>query len=219
MSLIQGLGRAVTRAGSSRSALIATGAIAGTAGLVSNTAGAALDATSEAAFSDPEADKYFVGSRGFGPGVMLDAALGPGVAAAGTAGGAGLGALGGAALAGGVGAALRSTEFAKDINIPKNFGDDLPLIGGKKVPILGGQNLFKAGKMGSARGKLVTGGLAAAGALVGAGFGASTYTRSHVNRNRDFYQQSPYNRGSAMQAASTNAYGDMVLGMHNSRRG
>lgn len=132
MSLIQGLGRAVTRAGSSRRALIATGAIAGTAGLISNTAGAALDATSEAAFSDPEADKYFVGSRGLGPGVILDSALGPGAAAAGTAGGAGLGALGGAVLAGGVGALLRSTEFAEDINVPKTFGDKLPLIRRKK---------------------------------------------------------------------------------------
>jgi hypothetical protein len=57
------------------------------------------------------------------------------------------------------------------------------------------------------------------GAIAGGAFGAATYSRSYVNRNRDFFQQSPYNRGSAMQAASTSAYGDMVLGMHNSRRG
>lgn len=218
MGLMQGLGRAVTRAGSSRKALIATGAIAGTAGLGSSIARPTLDAANEAAFSDPESDRAFLGSRGLSPGTLLDSTLGPGVAGAGTVAGAGLGALGGAALAGGVGAALRSSDIGRDINIPKNFSDDIPLIGGKKVPF-GGTNLLKAGKMGSARGKLVMGGMAAVGGIVGAGFGAATYTKSYVNRNRDFFEQSPYNRGSAMQASSTNAYGDMVLGMHNSRRG
>lgn len=57
------------------------------------------------------------------------------------------------------------------------------------------------------------------GAIAGAAIGAGAGIASYVNRNRDFYESNPYSRGSAMQASSTGAYGDIVLGMHNSRRG
>lgn len=211
---MQGLGRAVTRAGSSKAALGGIAAVGLTSGLVGSTARPALDAANEMAFSDQDADRYFLGERGLSPGTILDSTIGSGAAAAGTVAGGALGAVGGGLLGLGVGSAINEAKFQKDINIPKNFADDIPLIGGKKVPLVGGQNLFKGGVGG--RGKIA---MAAAGAVVGGGYGASTFVRSHVNRNRDFYQQSPYNRGSAMQAASTNAYGDMVLGMHNSRRG
>jgi hypothetical protein len=214
MSLLQSLGRAVTRAGSSRSAIIATAAIAGTAGMVSNTSGAVLDAANEAAFSDPNTDRYFLGERGLSPGTMLDASLGSGAAVAGTGIGAAVGAAGGAMLGAGIGGMLKDSKFANDINVPNKFAEGLPLIGGKKVPLIGGENLFKGGVGG--RGKILMAGL---GLAAGGALGASTYTASHINRNRDFYTQSPYSRGSAMQASSTQAYGDMVLGMHNTRRG
>jgi len=214
MALMQGLGRAVTRAGSSRAALGGVAAVGLTAGLVNSTARPALDAANEMAFSDKDTDRYFLGERGLSPGTILDSTVGAGSAAAGTIAGGTLGAAGGGLLGLGIGSTLNETKLKKDINIPKNFAQDIPLIGGKEVPLVGGKNLLKAGIGG--RGKI---GMAAAGAIIGGGFGASTFVRSHVNRNRDFYQQSPYNRGSAMQASSTNAYGDMVLGMHNSRRG
>lgn len=76
-----------------------------------------------------------------------------------------------------------------------------------------GKTLFKAGK----QGKL--GALIAGGAIVGAAVGGTAFARGYSSRNREFMQQSPYNRGSAMQANSTQAYGDVVLGMYNSRRG
>jgi hypothetical protein len=220
MSLLNSIGRSATRAGSSKKALIGVGVAAGAIGLGQSTVGAAVDAGNDIAFGDPDADKYFLGSRGLSPGTLLEGTLGSsGAAATGTIAGGALGMAGGAALGIGTAGMLRNTEFAKDINIPKNFADDIPLMGGKKVPLLGGQNLFKAGKMGSARGRAVAFGLGAVGAIAGGAYGASTYTRSQVNRNSDFYKQSPYSRGSATQAASTNAYGDMVLGMHNARRG
>ena len=220
MALLNSIGRSVTRAGSSRKALIGVGVAAGAVGLAQSTTGAVVDAGNDIAFGDPDADKYFLGSRGLSPGTLLEGTLGSsGAAAAGTVGGGALGMAGGAAFGIGAAGMLSNTEFAKDINIPKNFADDLPLIGGKQVPLVGGQNLFKQGKMGSARGRAVAFGLGALGAVAGGAYGASTYTRSQVNRNADFYKQSPYSRGSAVQAASTNAYGDMVIGMHNSRRG
>lgn len=220
MSLLNSIGRSVTRAGSSKKALIGVGLAAGGAGLAQSTAGAVVDAGNEIAFGDPNADQYFLGSRGLSPGTMLEGTLGSsGAAQIGTMTGGVFGAAAGGMV--GVGAAeiLRGSEFSKDVNIPKNFADDLPLVGGKKVPLVGGMNVFKAGKMGSARGRAVAFGLGALGVVAGGAYGASTYTRSQINRNADFYRQSPYSRGSAMQAASTNAYGDMVLGMHNARRG
>ena len=214
MSLLQGLGRAVTRAGSSRKALYGVAGVAGLAGLGNTVTGAGMDAMQDVALGDPEADAAFLGGRGLSPGTILDSTLGPNVAAAGTIAGSAVGALGGGALGLGVGAMLKDTKFANDVNVPAKFSDNIPIIKGKKVPLIGGENLFKAGKGG--KGKIAMG---IAGAIAGAGLGATAYTASHVNRNRDFYRSSPYSRGSAMQASSTQAYGDMVLGMHNSRRG
>lgn len=110
-------------------------------------------------------------------------------------------------------------ELSKDVNMPKKFAKDIPLVGGKDIPMVGGKKILSAGKIGKGRGRAVGMGLAAVGAIGGAAIGGTAYAKSYVNRNRDFFEQSPYSRGSAMQASSTNAYGDMVLGMHNSRRG
>ena len=91
----------------------------------------------------------------------------------------------GAAVGIGGAGMLSNTEFAKDINIPKNFADDLPLIGGKQVPLVGGQNLFKAGKMGSARGRAVAFGLGALGAVAGGGIRSiNIYKKSNKQKCR-----------------------------------
>jgi hypothetical protein len=182
------------------------------AGVVGNSARSFLDLGNEAAFGDKDADRYFLGQRGLSPGTMLDSNIGSNVAAGGTIAGGILGAAGGAAAGIGASSMLKEAKFANDVNIPSKFADDIPLIGGKKVP-MGGTTLFKGGVSSKARG------LGLAGAAVGGVIGASAFVSSHINRNRDFYKANPYNRGSAMQASSTGAYGDIVLGMHNSRRG
>ena len=73
-------------------------------------------------------------------------------------------------------------------------------------------------------------GLGAMGAIAGAGIGgavggsmgvalpAAASIGGHINRNQEFYRQSPYTSSSST-AAQLNASGDIVLGMHNSRRG
>jgi hypothetical protein len=182
------------------------------AGLVGNSARSFLDLGNEAAFGDENADRYFLGERGLSPGTVLDSTFGSGMAAGGTIAGGALGAAGGAAAGIGASKMLKEAKFANDINIPKKFADDIPLIGGKNVP-LGGKTLFKGGVTTKARG------LGLIGAAVGGAVGASAFVSSHINRNREFFQSNPYSRGSAMQASSTGAYGDIVLGMHNTRRG
>lgn len=182
------------------------------AGLVGNSARSFVDLGNEAAFGDPNADRYFLGERGLSPGSLLDASTGSAFAAGGTIAGGLLGAAAGGAVGMGASSMLKEAKFANDINIPERIAKDVPLIGGKKIP-MGGKTLFKGGVSSKAKG------LGLLGAAVGGAIGASAFVSSHVNRNRDFYKANPYSRGSAMQASSTGAYGDIVLGMHNTRRG
>lgn len=146
------------------------------------------------------------------PGSVLDAVGGPAASVASPIVGGALGAAGGLAMGAGAASMLKEAKFANDINIPEKFSDNIPLLKGKKVP-LGGKTLFKGGVSSKARG------LGLLGAVAGGAIGATAMTASYINRNKDFFQSNPYNRGSAMQASSTGAYGDIVLGMHNSRRG
>lgn len=189
------------------------------AGVVASSARSVLDLGNEAAFGDQDADRYFLGERGLSPGTVFDSKFGSGFTAGASLAAGGIGAVAGATVGIGGARALANASLKKDINIPKNFADDLPLIGGKKVPLIGGEKLFSAGKMSSGKGKAIIGGLGLIGGMIGAGIGGSAPVASHVNRNADFFKANPYSRGSAMQASSTGAYGDIVLGMHNSRRG
>ena len=182
------------------------------AGAVGNSARSVLDLGNEAAFGDQDADRYFLGEKGLSPGSLVSSAVGSEFAAGATIAGGVVGAGAGAAVGMGASSMLKDAKFSKDINIPSKFADDIPLIGGKKIP-MGGKTLFKGGVSSKAKG------LGLIGAAVGGAVGASAFVSGHINRNRDFYKANPYNRGSAMQASSTGAYGDIVLGMHNSRRG
>lgn len=206
MALLKGIGRSITRAGSSGKTLGAVAAVAGTAGLISQTARPALEVGNEA-IGDPNADRAFLGSRGLTPSAIIDAQMGPGVGATGTIAGGALGALGGGIIGAGVGSMLKNAEIAETLKVPS------------KVPVIGDKTILKAGKMGKIRGGFAVAGLGAVGAIAGATFGATQMARNYVERNRDFFEANPYSRGSAMQASATGAYGDIVLGMHNSRRG
>jgi hypothetical protein len=57
-----------------------------------------------------------------------------------------------------------------------------------------------------------------AGAAIGGGIGAAP-TVGYINRNRQLLRESPYSNTSMMTADALNATGDIVFGMHNSRRG
>jgi hypothetical protein len=172
------------------------------AGMINNSARSVVDAAGETAFNDPNADRAFMGEQGFSPGGIMDSMATSGGAQLGVAASAGLGALGGGLVAGALGKTIKSGS-----------GLEEAVKVSSKVPLIGGKTLLKAGKAGKAPGLL------AAGIIGGAALGATQFAGRYVERNKQFFQQSPYSRGSAMQASSTQAYGDIVLGMHNSRRG
>lgn len=221
----RGAGRGMSGMGDNKMMPIAMAGVAA-AGLVGSSAGSFVDLGNEAAFGNENADQAFLGSRGLSPGTVFDSMLGDGMATTGTLAGAGIGAAAGGMA--GMAASKVWTDALQDTNIHKSisgkvmpplinagestgkFADNIPLIGGKNIP----KSLIKPG----AHSPKVRG-LGAVGAIAGAVIGGSAYMSSYINRNRDFMQSNPYNRGSAAQASSTNAYGDIVLGMHNSRRG
>jgi hypothetical protein len=181
--------------------LVLGGAFA--AGVASKTVDPVINAGNDIAFGDPEADKYFMGSQGLSLGGIIDAKTGSAGGVAGTIGGAVAGGIFGGIGAGAAGSALGGMSLKESLK----FSEKIPGIGGKTI-LKGGQAAkMSGGKMG------------VAGAIIGAAVGASAMTKGFVNRNQEFYNTSPYAKGSAMQASSTQAYGDMVLGMHNTRRG
>lgn len=181
--------------------LVLGGAFA--AGVANKTVDPAINAANDIAFGDPEADKYFMGSQGLSPSGIFDARTGSAGGAAGTIGGAAAGGIFGGLGAAAAGSALKGQTLQKGLNVSK------------KIPGIGGKSILKAG----VRPKIGGGALGAVGAIAGAAIGATAMTKGYVNRNKQFFNESPYAKGSAMQASSTQAYGDMVLGMHNTRRG
>jgi len=207
MALLSNIGKAV----SSKPGLGAI-AIAGfAAGLMDKAGPATVEAVSDAVLVDPKAEKYFMGEQGFSVQGLATAGImsNSGVALGGTILGGAAGTAAGAAVGAGVG--YVANEFLRDVNIPKmTIPQSVPFIGGKTVS----EKIIKSG-MHSGRIK----GSGIAGAAIGGAIGASAYIRNYSRENQEFIKSNPYSRGSAMQASSTGAYGDIVLGMHNTRRG
>jgi membrane associated rhomboid family serine protease len=120
------------------------------------------------------------------------------------------------ALPGPLGTAVRATapsdSLAINPAIPKN-----PVVSGPAGMGVGGLIGFGAAKrFGFGAGKSI-----ALGAAIGGTMGAAaplTGALSYTRRNKDFFTESPYGRSSSANA-ELSAVGDIVLGMHNSRRG
>lgn len=187
---MSGLGKSIYKGATSRTG---AGLIIGgafMAGMAKHAAPAARDAAMDVAFGNPDADKYFTG-RKLSPGVMADAMIPGGKSGTGVMALGGVGALFGAAVGGGIG---------------QIFGK------GVRGAIAGG----------------IAGGIALPTAAAG----------GYINRNKEFMLSSPYagnrrldrrtmeyipwreQRNTSTQTASQlNASGDVVLGMHNRRRG
>lgn len=90
--------------------------------------------------------------------------------------------------------------------------------------VKGFQGGVKRGIAGTILGAIggAAGGAALSGAMIGGSVApALAATRAQMSNNQLFYQQSPLrSKSSTMELMSqTNAVGDIVLGMHNSRRG
>lgn len=189
-------------------------------------------------------DKYAFDSKFSGP-LNIDGSYGAG-AGVGTVGAAVGGGLGymlgkkkGAAIGAGVGAFLGGTAGMGSMR-----SAEATTVGGTAAGAVAGGAIGAtlAGIKGMKRGKAlgVVGGLAGgiagigvggaaggtAGAAMGAGMVAGSVasplmaTGGYVRQNQRFFDESPYNgRKSATAASVLNASGDIVLGMHNSRRG
>lgn len=184
------LGKSLYRGATSR---VGAGLIVGGAaltGMAKVAAPAARDAAMDVAFGNPDADKYFTG-RKLGPGVIADSMVPGGKSGTATMALGGLGALVGAGIGGGIG------------------------------------SLMGRGVKGAIGGAIAGG--------IGMPLMAAT---GYINRNREFMMTSPYSGNrrldrktmeyipwtqpkntSSQNANELNATGDVVLGMHNRRRG
>lgn len=194
-------GRGLTNIGSSKMGMGAVAIGALTLGMGSEVGPAMKGAAFDAAFGDENADRYFTGRS-------LDSRFLVG------------------SMMGGVGGGLLQASA------PSDFFAANPLVPGPTVmmgtsAVTGTMGGITGGTIGSAiggavlgRAGKVMGGIT--GTLAGAGIGASLPTAAavggHINRNQEFYRQSPYSSSSST-AAQLGASGDIVLGMHNSRRG
>jgi hypothetical protein len=189
MSLLSSIGKTLYKGATTKAGAGLIIGGAAVAGLAKNAAPAARDAAMDVAFGDPNADEAFLG-RKLTPGAVFDAAV-PGS----HTGRNTIGAMGAGAMLGGV-------------------------VGGMAKG-------FKGGALGAAFG--ATAGLAGSAAM---GIG-------YINRNERFINESPYvgtrrlnrdmtyggkiygqQRNSSLETAQElNADGNIVLGMHNLRRG
>ncbi len=179
---------------------------AGIKGFYNQVAPAAIDASMDVAFGDPQADRKVLGTD-LTPSLLYGASGLPGAG------------------------------YARTMN-PTRYG-----LGGRSGPI---KNTVRpaifGGVMGAAMGagavagaaraagvpinpaKLIKGGAkkAAIGAAIGGGLGLAATVSSTVSTaraNQQIMTQSPFYNQSALNAERLNASGNIVLGMHNQRRG
>jgi hypothetical protein len=167
---------------------------AGILGMANAVAPEAVDFAMEGAFGDENADRYFTG-------MDLSART-----------------LVGQATGGILGGAIRGSDPMQQYMInpvapsPMATGVGGSITGALLGGAIGGvKKGFKGGAIGATLGMLaggIAGGAAAAAAPIG-----------YMRQNRDFFTQSPYSPLGSSQTQALNATGDIVLGMHNSRRG
>ena len=203
----RGAGKVFTGIGASRPAMgaLAIGALALGAG--SKVGPAVRDASLGAAFGDENADTYFTGRK-------LDSRF-----------------LAGSMMGGVGGKILRATapedSLATNYSIAGNAGTLMGtsaftgavggVAGGTIGSVVGGVvgGAFSMPRIGKVAGGAI-GGLS--GLALGGSLPSSALIGGQIASNQEFYKQSPYS-GSAATASQLNASGNIVLGMHNSRRG
>jgi hypothetical protein len=179
---------------------------AGIKGLYDAVAPAAIDASMDIAFGDPQADKKVLGTD-LTPSLMYGASGLPGAGYARSLNPAkyGIGAKGGpirnTAKSGALGSLIGGSLGALSVAAAAHAA---------KLPI-NPAKLMKTGIKGAAIG-------AAIGGTAGL-FGTVSSTVMSANANQQIMAQSPFYNQSALTAERLNASGNIVLGMHNTRRG
>lgn len=173
-------------------ALMGVGAVAGLAGLGSVTGGAVMDTAMTAAFGDSNVDRYFMGSDMSGR-FMAGSLIG--------------GPMGTAMQFSAPGDFFRANPIDPGINVAAGVTAGAGVAGGA-IGAMAGSGI--KGRVG--------GGVA--GAVIGSGIGAGMSMApayQYASNNREFMRTSPYS-ASRNNAMMLNADGNIVLGMHNSRR-
>ena len=193
MSILNKIGKSVLSGMGSKTALGVLTAGAVVKGLSDTVGQSAIDNAMEIAFDNPEADRAVLGTD-LTPSLLL--------------GEAGLGPISG---------------IAKNMNIARygvNTGPGLPMATTAGGAALGG---MAGAKYGASRGGIkgaIFGGIA--GSIVGGGVGGAlgiAPTAQYIRSNRQLLKESPFSNTSLVTADALNATGDIVFGMHNSRRG
>jgi len=170
------------------------------AGFGGKTSEAAIAGTMDVAFGTPDADNYMLGGRDLSPSLAMGATM-PGLA----------------------GAPARFKNAA-DLGM-YGYGNPAAIMAGP--PVAAGLGMLMGGVGGAmAKAKKIpyTGGIrgALAGALVGGAVGLAGSVQAATQpyrKNPDLFRNSPYYNTSLSNAERLNASGDIVLGMHNTRRG
>jgi hypothetical protein len=223
-------GRGAGRAAGSRAGVAAIAAGAFGLGVLNKAAPAARDAAFDVAFDDPDADVAFMG-RKMSSRFLLGTAIGGPMGGALrysapsdlmatnpvspapliTGGVVGGGLIAGAGIATG---AFKASSSGIKVGLGAYFGGE-SLGSSVKAGLAG----FKPGLKSGAKTMLKGGVIGAAVGAAGIGLGALG-VRSYVSNNQKFFNESPYaGRTSSSIANSMNSSGDIVLGMHNARRG
>jgi len=195
-------GSALAYAGGSPKALAAVGAVAFMGGMANEIGPAARDAAFETTLGTADADRYFTGRK-------FSARF-----------------LAGSFMGGPVGSMMQASApadlMATGVGVPQNPVGSAAGVGA--VGGLGGAlgGVAMAAKRGGSTRSKVLGGIAGGvvGAVTGGAVGGSVpyaAAGTYIRSNREFFSQSPYGRSTANNDLS--AVGDIVLGMHNSRRG
>lgn len=169
------------------------------AGMGSKTGEAAISGTMDVAFGTPDADNYMLGGRDLTPSLAMGALM-PGIA--------------------GMPARLKNAADLGMYGYGSSAIASAPLAGagmGLAVGAIGGQIAKRRGvpHIGGVRGALAGAAIGGAVGLAGAVQAATHPYRSNPN----LFRNSPYYNTSLSNAERLNASGDIVLGMHNTRRG
>jgi hypothetical protein len=199
MALLGKIGRLASGMSSKKGLMAAVVGGSFVAGMANTTGEAAIAGTMDVAFGTPDADNYMLGGRDLTPSLAMGSLM-PGLA--------------------GMPARLKN---APDLGM-YGYGNSsimaAPPIAAGTGMVIGGIG----GAMAKARNVPHIGGVrgALAGAAVGGAIGLAgavqTATRPY-RKNPELFRNSPYYNTSLSNAERLNASGDIVLGMHNTRRG
>jgi len=105
--------------------------------------------------------------------------------------------------------------YARSLNAMKYGVNTGPVLPAVTTAGLGTLGAVGGAKFGGVLGAVAGG---AVGAIAGAALGAAP-TLGYMSSNRQLLKESPFSNTSLMTADMLNASGDIVFGMHNSRRG